>query len=277
MSKKSPDYSNTIIYKICCKNENVKDLYVGHTTDFIGRKYSHKKRCKKLENNEKIYETIRNNGGWENWNMVEIARYCCENRTEARIKESEHYIELEATLNTNLPYVDREIYSCSICEFKCDNIKNYKDHVFHCTKKYNKRSKCFINNVINEEENISEENLIKQDTIEENPDENKEKYENSNHICISCNYSTNRKSNFERHLLSSKHINSKITNKSYNCDICNKSYDKKSSLYKHNIRHHPDLSDKNKINKLTKMVKKLENVIKNNNRQIEIIHKSCKF
>ena len=45
MSKKLPDYSNTIIY---CKDENIKDVYVGHTTDFIGRKYSHKNDVKNI-------------------------------------------------------------------------------------------------------------------------------------------------------------------------------------------------------------------------------------
>ena len=32
MPKDSIDYSNTIIYKIYCKNPEIKDIYVGHTT-----------------------------------------------------------------------------------------------------------------------------------------------------------------------------------------------------------------------------------------------------
>jgi hypothetical protein len=39
----------------------------------------------------KIYDVIRQNGGWNNWSMVEIAKYCCQDVTEARIKEQEHY------------------------------------------------------------------------------------------------------------------------------------------------------------------------------------------
>ena len=46
MSKKFIDYSNTIIYKIYCKDENVKNIYVGHTTDFEVRKNSHKNSSK---------------------------------------------------------------------------------------------------------------------------------------------------------------------------------------------------------------------------------------
>jgi hypothetical protein len=43
------------------------------------------------ENKLKIYAIIRANGGWENWDMIEIAKYNCKNATEARIKEQEHY------------------------------------------------------------------------------------------------------------------------------------------------------------------------------------------
>ena len=39
MPKDVVDYSNTIIYKIYCKNEMVTDIYVGHTTNFTKRKY----------------------------------------------------------------------------------------------------------------------------------------------------------------------------------------------------------------------------------------------
>ena len=42
MPKAEINYSNTIIYKIYCKNEIVNDVYVGHTTNFTKRKYMHK-------------------------------------------------------------------------------------------------------------------------------------------------------------------------------------------------------------------------------------------
>ena len=51
MPKTDVDYSNTIIYKICCKDESITDVYVGHTTNFIQRKYSHKISCSNLNNN----------------------------------------------------------------------------------------------------------------------------------------------------------------------------------------------------------------------------------
>ena len=39
------NYKNTIMYKICCKNSNILYVSVGKTTDFIGRKASHKFNC----------------------------------------------------------------------------------------------------------------------------------------------------------------------------------------------------------------------------------------
>jgi GIY-YIG catalytic domain len=44
MTKKPIDYSNSIIYSICDLN-NHECLYIGSTTNFIKRKYNHKKDC----------------------------------------------------------------------------------------------------------------------------------------------------------------------------------------------------------------------------------------
>ena len=92
MPKKVMDYSNTHFYKIVCKDVNIKDCYVGHTTNFTKRKHQHKTRCCN-ENNPKhhyqVYECIRENGHWENWDMVLIDKLDCESRLVALQKESE--------------------------------------------------------------------------------------------------------------------------------------------------------------------------------------------
>ena len=69
MPRKPIDYSNTHFYKIVCKDTNMTDCYVGHTTDFTKRKYKHKGLC----NNTNIrnytiplYQFIRANGGFNN-------------------------------------------------------------------------------------------------------------------------------------------------------------------------------------------------------------------
>ena len=101
------NYKNTIIYKIVCKDINIKDFYVGSTTDFTKRKSRHKSTCYNTNNeyayNYKIYKIIRDNGGWDNWEMVEVEKYPCNDGNEARARERYYYESLQPTMNTALP------------------------------------------------------------------------------------------------------------------------------------------------------------------------------
>ena len=60
------------IYKISCKDLNIKECYFGSTKDFKTRKRKHKSNCYN-ENiahyNIPLYLFIRNNGGWSNFEM----------------------------------------------------------------------------------------------------------------------------------------------------------------------------------------------------------------
>ena len=110
MPKNAIDYQNTIIYKIVCNNLAITDCYVGHTTDFNRRKSRHKHSCyyeeKKINRN--IYKTIRDNGGWENWTMVEIEKFPCADRNEAAARERYWYEQLNtAKMNMIKPVADR--------------------------------------------------------------------------------------------------------------------------------------------------------------------------
>lgn len=102
---KTADYSNTIIYKITCRDPNIHDVYVGHTTNFVQRKDSHKICCTNNNNNNncKLYRVIRNNGGWDNWKMEIIDFMNCKDLYEARKKEQEYFVLLKATLNSIEP------------------------------------------------------------------------------------------------------------------------------------------------------------------------------
>ena len=243
MPKKNSDYSTTVIYKIYCKDENIKDVYVGHTINFTQRKYSHVKACNNLNNSVRIYKTIRANGGWENWTMVEIATYCCKNLTEARIKENEHYNELQASLNSSQPYVNRKVKKCASLNCNLDDKNN--------TTNIN------LNNQI-EDTNINIEETNNQiNNIEDNM--NDYEYNDGVYTCNYCNYFTNKKSNYDRHLLSSKHKNNSngLTIKQYNCEQCNKIFITRSALWKHNNKYH----NNNEINKLTTALNNLTNKV----------------
>ena len=112
MPRKEINFDKTHFYKIVCKNMDIKDCYVGHTTDFTKRKSNHKKSCndeRRHNHNYYLYQRVRENGGWENWDMVLIDTIKCENSLEARKKEREFIENLHATLNQNKrPYISPE-------------------------------------------------------------------------------------------------------------------------------------------------------------------------
>ena len=106
MPRKPIDYSKTHFYKIVCKDTSITDCYVGHTTDFTKRKCQHKSCC--LNENDShysvfLYDFIRKNGNWNNWDMVLIKTIKCENGLEARSIERKYYEELKASLNIDTP------------------------------------------------------------------------------------------------------------------------------------------------------------------------------
>jgi len=106
MPKVEIDYSNTVFYKIYCKDANVSDLYVGHTTNFVQRKHAHKQSCKNPKSsnyNCKLYNAMRQHGGWDNWIMEIIAFHNCNDHYDARIREQEYFVSCKATLNSIEP------------------------------------------------------------------------------------------------------------------------------------------------------------------------------
>jgi hypothetical protein len=108
MPKCQIDFSHTIIYKICCKDINIKDIYVGHTTNFTQRKMHHKTVSNNESYNTKVYECIRANGGWDNWSMIQIEEYECTNKREAEMRERYWIETLQASLNCNNPITTKE-------------------------------------------------------------------------------------------------------------------------------------------------------------------------
>jgi len=100
-------YQNAVIYKIECNDINVKECYIGSTKDFVGRRYNHKSKYK-MGSNLKVYQFIRNNGGWENWTMKSIINYPCKNRMELEIKEQEIIKTFDNTLNCVNAYTSIE-------------------------------------------------------------------------------------------------------------------------------------------------------------------------
>jgi len=110
MPKLPMDYSKCCIYKI----EHVDDdslVYVGHTTNFDKRKWNHKNSCcndNDKQYNLKVYQMIRENGGWDDFKMIEVEKYPCNDKREAERRESEIMKELKASMNTISSYSTEE-------------------------------------------------------------------------------------------------------------------------------------------------------------------------
>ena len=98
MPRKTIDYSKCIIYKIQ-HIERDDLLYVGHTTDFTHRKNTHKHCSTNEALTQKLYKTIRENGGWDMFRMTPIKEFSCNSKIEAQIEENKCITELKASLN----------------------------------------------------------------------------------------------------------------------------------------------------------------------------------
>jgi hypothetical protein len=188
MPKTEIDYSNTIIYKITCKDANVNDVYVGHTTNFVQRKHSHKQSCinmKSLSYKSKVYEVIRNNGGWNNWKMEIINFFNCRDHYEARQKEQEYFVSLNATLNSIEPMPKPKINTIKVTENKLKN-------TFYCEKC---NIHCDTAKLFEIHNNTKKHNILNFD---------------SKYYCKYCDYRTCKKCNYDTHIKSARHT--KITN-----------------------------------------------------------------
>jgi hypothetical protein len=129
------DYTKTIIYKITkYGEEDPLNIYIGHTTDFSNRKSDHKRFCNKTDTNKynyKIYQYIRSNGGWDNFNMLEIEKYPCTDGNEARAREEQVRVELGARLNSIKAYrttEQKKDYNKNYYENNKDYHKNYYEN-----------------------------------------------------------------------------------------------------------------------------------------------------
>lgn len=207
MPKTEIDYSNTIIYKITCKDPIITEVYVGHTTNFVQRKHAHKQSCNnpKATNHKcKLYTIIREHGGWTNWIMEIVHFFKCNDPYEARIKEQEYFTSLNATLNSVEPMPKPKPIIQTSCRPK-PAIETYS--------------------------NVSDRII---------PSSNAYKF-----CCELCHFVTCNSGDYKRHIATLKHQKRQLategnhlattkTSATYVCNKCNKKYCDKSGLWRHN-------------------------------------------
>jgi hypothetical protein len=98
-------YQNGCIYRIYCKDTNIKDEYNGSTDNFNRRKQRHKNRCNNNTNSidpsfyAPVYLFMRKHGGWDNWIMEKLYDYPCNSENELSDEEDKYVRNnLNATL-----------------------------------------------------------------------------------------------------------------------------------------------------------------------------------
>ena len=136
-----PIYQNSIIYKLCHQNDlDNENIYVGSTTNFRSRKNKHKTTCnneKDKKHNSFVYQFIRDNGGWNEWQMIPIEVFPCNDKNELEIRERHHIELLKSNLNKTIP-------TRTLKEYYQDNkerIKEYKEANKEQIKEYREANK----------------------------------------------------------------------------------------------------------------------------------------
>ena len=134
------DTYNYVFYTIECLNDSVDFRYVGSTKNFKARKILHKSNCnnEKAKNyNSKIYTTIRANGGWANFVIIQIGTREQLTKKQATAIEENYRIELGGNLNSQRCYTTDEQKK----EYYKDNKKKINEYYENNKEKNKERDK----------------------------------------------------------------------------------------------------------------------------------------
>jgi hypothetical protein len=137
--------TNYVMYKVCPKNKELNFCYIGQTANFENRKRQHIKNttCEtdKKHYHLKHYQTIRENGGWDEWEMIELEKFNGKTKVEARIREQELIKEHNANLNMLSAYITEEERKAT--KKKCTEKfrEENKEYLAEQTKKYKEEHK----------------------------------------------------------------------------------------------------------------------------------------
>jgi len=94
------------IYKLCCRDPTIKDVYVGSSKNLRVRKSHHKNKCNTQnckEYNYNVYRFIRDNGGFDNWCLIQLEEVEYNTKAELHARERHFFELLNASLNKQVP------------------------------------------------------------------------------------------------------------------------------------------------------------------------------
>jgi hypothetical protein len=130
-------------YKIVC-DDLPNFVYVGSTMSYANRKYEHKSDCNnenRKHYNYKIYQTIRANGGWDNWRMVCIHQQEVDNKRHAEQIEEQYRVELNGNMNMIRAFLSPEQKKEDYNEYNKEYYEQNKNHILEHQKEYRENNK----------------------------------------------------------------------------------------------------------------------------------------
>ena len=219
MPKVPVDYSKTSIYKLVHKDDfDNENIYIGHSTDIRVRKNLHKSDCNNpnsKNHNLKVYQYIRENGGWDEWCMIEIEKYPCKDSNEAIARERVIQAEMKAKLNMRIAgRTKQEHYQDNrdhILEYKKQYRQDNRDKISKYNKQYSQDNREYISEQKKQHYQDNRDKLLEQHKqyYQDNRDEiskyNKQYYQdNREKIICECGCVLSKYS-LRRHQKSDKH------------------------------------------------------------------------
>jgi len=257
-------YEKGKIYKLCCKDPTITEIYIGSTLNQYRRKHEHKSNCNNPNRkmyNYYVYQFIRENGGFENWDIVILEEYPTENKNELVWKEREYIELLQPALNSvKRPVITTEENREANRKYREENPEKYREK----NRKWreNNKEKCSEYYKKYYEENPEKYREKNRRWCEENSEKlresHKKYYEENSEKCrdrsrkyrednpekcrqiIKKYYEENKEKILEKDRRYRENNKQKISERNkqrVNCDICNKEL-ARSSLSKHKKTFH---------------------------------------
>jgi hypothetical protein len=127
------------VYKLVSKDINVKECYVGSTGNITKRKNYHKSDCNKATGknyNFRVYQYIRDNSGFANWDMIVLETVQYDQKYELKARERYHMEALGATLNTQTPGQTKSEYYANNKDTVLERVKHWAEKNTDKTKQY---------------------------------------------------------------------------------------------------------------------------------------------
>ena len=134
-----------VIYIIKHKTDDTKKVYVGSTNDFKRRIRRHKNNCNNEKSNFKLYQYLRENGGFNQYEFIILECYVCNFKYELYDREDDYIKMYPNNLNQLRAYLTDE-------EHKKKNNEQkkiyYEEHREIINEKRNEKITCECGSIV---------------------------------------------------------------------------------------------------------------------------------